>query len=68
MGAHGLMRTTSKGGAKRVLTFVADYARYVVASFLKNKSEVASKLNEFKAFYENQLGRTHEEPALRQRS
>ncbi|KAG3120253.1 hypothetical protein PI125_g1338 [Phytophthora idaei] len=50
------MRTPSKGGAKYVLTFVDDYSRYVVAYFMKNKSEVASKLKEFKAFYENQWG------------
>ncbi|OWY92417.1 Integrase, catalytic core protein, partial [Phytophthora megakarya] len=41
----GPMRTLSKGGVRYVLTFVDDYSRYVVAYFLKNKSEVAAKLN-----------------------
>ncbi|OWY90659.1 Rve-domain-containing hypothetical protein [Phytophthora megakarya] len=52
----GPMRTLSKGGARYVLSFVDDYSRYVVAYFLKNKSEVVAKLSEFKAFYENQWG------------
>ncbi|OWY95104.1 Integrase, catalytic core protein [Phytophthora megakarya] len=52
----GPIRTLSKGGARYVLTFVDDHSRYVVAYFLKNKSEVAAKLSEFKAFYENQWG------------
>ncbi|GMF16735.1 unnamed protein product [Phytophthora lilii] len=52
----GPMRTVSKGGARWILTFVDDYSRFVVVYFMKNKSEVASKLNEFKAFYENQWG------------
>ena len=50
------MNTLSKGGARYVLTFVDDFSRYVVAYFMKNKSEVAALLNEFKAFYENQWG------------
>ncbi|KAG4061423.1 hypothetical protein PC123_g3730 [Phytophthora cactorum] len=50
------MRTPTTGGAKYVLTFVDDYSRYVAAYFMKNKSEVASKLKEFKGFYENQWG------------
>ncbi|GMF33539.1 unnamed protein product [Phytophthora fragariaefolia] len=52
----GPVRTVSKGGAKYVLTFVDDYSRYVVAYFMKTKSEVANKLKGFKAFYENQWG------------
>ncbi|OWZ24243.1 Rve-domain-containing hypothetical protein [Phytophthora megakarya] len=52
----GPMRTLSKSGARYVLTFLDDYSRYVVTYFLKNKSEVAAKLSEFKAFYENQWG------------
>ncbi|KAG3038242.1 hypothetical protein PC119_g2978 [Phytophthora cactorum] len=62
------MRTPTTGGAKYVLTFVDDYSRYVAAYFMKNKSEVASKLKEFKGFYENQWGGgggTHEVPAFR---
>ena len=50
----GPMRTLSKGGAKYVLTIVDDYSRYVVAYFMKNKSEVAGKLKEYQALYENQ--------------
>lgn len=52
----GPMRTLSKGGAKYVLTLVDDYSGFVVAYFLKKKSEVAGKLKEFQAFYENQWG------------
>uniref|UniRef100_A0AAV1VDZ4 Polyprotein n=1 Tax=Peronospora matthiolae TaxID=2874970 RepID=A0AAV1VDZ4_9STRA len=52
----GPMNNPSKGGAKYVLTFVDDYSRYVVAYFLKKKSEVAIKLREFMTFYENQWG------------
>uniref|UniRef100_A0AAV1TS81 Polyprotein n=1 Tax=Peronospora matthiolae TaxID=2874970 RepID=A0AAV1TS81_9STRA len=52
----GPMNNPSKGGAKYVLTFVDDYSRYVVAYFLKKKSEVAIKLREFMTFYENQRG------------
>ncbi|KAE8880444.1 hypothetical protein PF010_g26401 [Phytophthora fragariae] len=50
------MKSTSKGGAKYILTFVDDFSRYVVAYFLKKKSEVASKLKEFMMFYEKQWG------------
>ncbi|KAE8906867.1 hypothetical protein PF007_g22869 [Phytophthora fragariae] len=50
----GPMKSTSKGGAKYILTFVDDFSRYVVAYFLKKKSEVASKLKEFMRFYEKQ--------------
>uniref|UniRef100_A0AAV1UZQ8 Integrase catalytic domain-containing protein n=1 Tax=Peronospora matthiolae TaxID=2874970 RepID=A0AAV1UZQ8_9STRA len=52
----GPMTNPSKGGANYVLTFVDDYARYVVTYFLKKKSEVAIKLSEFMNFYENQWG------------
>lgn len=52
----GPKRTLSKDGEKYVLTLVDDYSRYVVAYFLKKKSEVAVKLKEFQAFYENQWG------------
>ncbi|KAE9022411.1 hypothetical protein PF011_g4504 [Phytophthora fragariae] len=50
----GPMKSTSKGGVKYILTFVDDFSRYVVAYFLKKKSEVASKLKEFMRFYEKQ--------------
>ncbi|CAH0478581.1 unnamed protein product [Peronospora belbahrii] len=52
----GPMTNPSKGGANYVLTFVDDYARYVVTYFLKKKSEVAIKLSEFKTFHEKQWG------------
>ncbi|GMF45584.1 unnamed protein product [Phytophthora fragariaefolia] len=52
----GPMKTLSKGGAKYVLTLVDDHSRYVEAYFMKKKSEVASKLKEFNAFYETQWG------------
>ncbi|KAE9000882.1 hypothetical protein PF011_g13989 [Phytophthora fragariae] len=52
----GPMKSTSKGGAKYILTFVGDFLRYVVAYFLKKKSEVASKLKVFMRFYEKQWG------------
>jgi hypothetical protein len=50
----GPIRTLSKSGAKYVLPLVDDCSRYVVAYFLKKKSEVAGKLKEFHALYENQ--------------
>uniref|UniRef100_A0AAV1UBQ4 Polyprotein n=1 Tax=Peronospora matthiolae TaxID=2874970 RepID=A0AAV1UBQ4_9STRA len=53
----GPMKTVSKGGARFVLTFVDDYSRFVAAYFMKHKSEVAARLSEFKAFYENQWGK-----------
>ena len=56
----GPMRTLSKGGAKYVLTIVDDYSRYVVAYFMKNKSEVAGKPKEYQALYENQWGKRME--------
>jgi hypothetical protein len=43
----GPMKTPSKGGAMYVLTFVDDYSRYVVAYFLKKKSDVAKELMKF---------------------
>ncbi|KAE8909754.1 hypothetical protein PF005_g20754 [Phytophthora fragariae] len=52
----GPMKSASKGGAKYILTFVDDFSRYVVAYFLKKKSEVAFKLKEFMRFYEKQWG------------
>lgn len=51
-------KTVSKGGAKSVLTFVDDYLRFVMAYFLKHKSEVAAQLNELKSFYESQWGKS----------
>uniref|UniRef100_A0AAV1UDV4 Integrase catalytic domain-containing protein n=1 Tax=Peronospora matthiolae TaxID=2874970 RepID=A0AAV1UDV4_9STRA len=53
----GPMKTVSKGGVRFVLTFVDDYSRFVAAYFMKHKSEVAARLSEFKAFYENQWGK-----------
>lgn len=39
----GPMKTVSKGGARYVLTFVDVCLRFVVAYFMKSKSEVQSK-------------------------
>ncbi|OWY97152.1 Rve-domain-containing hypothetical protein [Phytophthora megakarya] len=47
------MKTKSKGGARYVLVFVHDYSRYVVAYFLKKKSEVANKTKTYLTMYEN---------------
>ncbi|OWZ23039.1 hypothetical protein PHMEG_0002150 [Phytophthora megakarya] len=52
----GPMKTKSKGGARYVLVFVDDYSRYVVAYFLKKKSEVANKFKTYLTMYENQWG------------
>ena len=52
----GPMERLSKGGARYVLTFVDDYSRYIVTYMMKNKSDVATKLREFKVLYENQWG------------
>lgn len=53
----GPMQTKSNGGAKYVVTFVDDFSRYVIAYFLKSKSEVAAKFREYKAMAENQWGK-----------
>ncbi|OWZ22994.1 Rve-domain-containing hypothetical protein [Phytophthora megakarya] len=50
----GPMKTLSKGGSRYVLNVVDDYSRDVIAFFVKNRSEIAAKLSEFKAFYKNQ--------------
>ena len=52
----GPMKTESKGGAKYVLTFVDDYSKYVVAYFLKKKSEAPRRFKPFTTMYENQWG------------
>ncbi|POM67185.1 Integrase catalytic core protein [Phytophthora palmivora] len=52
----GPMKTVYKGGSRYALTFVDDFSKFVVAYFLKSKSEVVAKLAECRAFYENQFG------------
>ncbi|KAG3115761.1 hypothetical protein PI125_g5246 [Phytophthora idaei] len=54
MNVTRLLRALSNGGAMYVLTLVDEFSRYLVTYFIKNKSDVASKLEEFKAFYQNQ--------------
>ncbi|GMF59073.1 unnamed protein product [Phytophthora fragariaefolia] len=51
-GPHGCDGTDEDAVERYVLMFVDDFSRYVVAYFMKKKSEVASKLNEFMRFYE----------------
>ena len=46
------MKTESKGGATYVLTFVDEYSKYVVAYFLKKKSEVPRRFELFKTVHE----------------
>uniref|UniRef100_A0AAV1V335 Profilin n=1 Tax=Peronospora matthiolae TaxID=2874970 RepID=A0AAV1V335_9STRA len=50
----GPMKTKSKSGARYVLTFVADYHKYVVAYFITKKSDVPGKFKTLMNLYENQ--------------
>ena len=47
------MNVESIGGSKYVLTFTGDYTRYVTVYFLKSKSEVLSKFEEYVNMVEN---------------
>ncbi len=50
------MNVESIGGSKYVLTFTDDYTRYVTVYFLKSKSEVLSKFEEYVNMVENMNG------------
>lgn len=38
-----------------MVTFIDDYSRYVVSSFIRHRSEVIDRFLDFKAMIENQL-------------
>ncbi|XP_058004059.1 retrovirus-related Pol polyprotein from transposon TNT 1-94 [Hevea brasiliensis] len=50
----GPISTSSYGGSKYFLLFIDDFSRYCWVYFLKQKSEVFSKFQQFKAFVETQ--------------
>ena len=52
----GPMNIDSIGGSKYILTFTDDYTRYVTVYFLKNKSEVYEKFQEYVNMVENFTG------------
>ena len=52
----GPMNVDSIGGSKYVLTFTDDYTRYVTVYFLKYKSEVLSKFEEYVNMVQNATG------------
>ena len=52
----GPIPTPSYGGTRDVLTFIDDYSRFCLVSFLKLKFEVFEQLNIWKALVENQSG------------
>lgn len=53
----GPMETPSIGKARYFLTFIDDHSRKIFVYFLRCKSEVSSKFEEFKALVENQIER-----------
>ena len=52
----GPMNVNSIGGSKYVLSFTDDYTKYVTVYFLKNKSEVLSKFQEYESMVTNLTG------------
>ena len=52
----GPMNVNSIGGSKYVLTFTDDYTKYVTVYFLKNKSEVLSRFQEYESMATNATG------------
>ena len=50
------MQAPSLGGSQYFLTFIDDFTRKTWVYFLKNKSEVFEKFQNFKALVENQSG------------
>lgn len=53
----GPMETSSIGKARYFLTFIDDHSRKIFVYFLRCKSEVSSKFEDFKALVENQTER-----------
>ena len=53
----GPMPNESNGGSRYFLTFIDDYSRYAHVYFLKEKSEVFTVFQEYKALVENETGR-----------
>lgn len=53
----GPLECKSLGGAKYFACFTCDYTRYRMVYFLKEKSEVVSKIEEMLRFMKTQLGR-----------
>ncbi len=49
--------TVSWKGFKYFVTFIGDYSRYTMVSFLKTKDEVLQKFKDYKAFVEKQTGK-----------
>ena len=47
---------SSIAGSKYVLSFTDDYTKYVTVYFLKNKSEVPSKIQEYESMVTNATG------------
>lgn len=54
----GPMENLSLGGARYMLTFIDDFTKKAFVYFLKAKSEVFETFISFKAFVENQTGKT----------
>ena len=52
----GPMQVESKGGSKYMLTFTGDYSRYTTVYFIKSKSEVLSKFQEYVNSVEKHTG------------
>ena len=52
----GPMQIESMGGSRYMLTFTDDYSRYTVVYFLKRKSEVLCKFQEYVNYVENISG------------
>jgi hypothetical protein len=53
----GPMSRVSLGGCEYYVTFIYDHSRKTWIYFLKTKSEVFKRFQEFKALVENQTGR-----------
>ena len=53
----GLAKTTTMGGCRFYVTFIDDHTRKVWVFFIKEKSEVFSHFQSFKAMAEKQIGK-----------
>jgi hypothetical protein len=51
----GLMKTTSRGGARYFVTFINDFSKKTHVYLLRAKGEVFDKFKEYKALVENQI-------------